>query len=149
MDLSTFAHFDEALKGNPLAGPVLLGENSLNSVVTQVEAVLAGAAGVARDDHRYTGIFSEAAFVAIARALRRGNLDLADSTALADLLAESVDLANAALAASGSTVRVNADRLNASAADIAQVHSAAGRVRPADSGHRPGRVFPRDRSHGL
>ena len=121
IDLSTFAHFDEARAGNPLAGPVLVGENELDEIVTQVEAVLAGAAGVAMDDPRYADYFSEAAFVAIAGQLAHGGLDLSDRAELLSIVFDAAALADQWIADSGSDVRINFALLNASIADIVEV----------------------------
>ncbi|HND53554.1 MAG TPA: hypothetical protein PLV92_14190, partial [Pirellulaceae bacterium] len=121
VDLSTFAHLDEALSGNPLAGPVMVGENTVNSAVSQIEAVLAGASGVSLDDHHYAGIFSEAAFIAISRQIGRGSLDLADRVQLQRILIEASDLSNQILAAQGLTPRVNTATIREFRTAVAEV----------------------------
>lgn len=76
IDLATFLHYDESIAGNPLAIPVMLGENSLNTFVEQAEAFLAGLAHVGISEHPYSDLLSEAIFEAIARQLLEGHLDL-------------------------------------------------------------------------
>lgn len=76
--LATFLHYDESIAGNPLAIPVMLGENSLNTFVEQAESFLAGLAHVGLSEHPYSDLFSEAIFDAIARQLLAGDLDLTD-----------------------------------------------------------------------
>jgi uncharacterized repeat protein (TIGR01451 family) len=111
INLSTFSHLDEALAGNVKAGPVLLGENLVNTVAIQLVAVLEGASDTGLDDKRYTGLFSEAVYIAMARQLRKGSLDLAVRTQLEQILLTSVEVANQLLADNRYSARVDVARI--------------------------------------
>ncbi|MEO8498109.1 MAG: dockerin type I domain-containing protein, partial [Planctomycetota bacterium] len=124
VDLSTFLHFDEALAGNPLAGTVLLGENKVNTVVAEIQAVLAGNARVARGDHRFSGLFSEAIFTAIARQLQRGDLDLSDPSQIRSIILETADLAQQWMGARGLNAELDVDQLLEPVDDISQIVAA-------------------------
>lgn len=111
IDLSTFAHLDEALAGNPKAGPVLLGENLVNTVTVQLVAVLEGASGANLDDKRFTGLFTEAVYIALSRQLRKGSLDLSNRAQLEFVLNTSVEVANQLLAANRYSTKVDVTRI--------------------------------------
>lgn len=99
VDLSSFAHFDEALAGNPLAGPVMLAENNVNTVVIEIEALLSGLAGVPLADRRFVGYFSEASFQAIAEHIVQHDLDLTDAAQMRTIIERAAELSAPALAA--------------------------------------------------
>ena len=123
VDFATFLHFEEALAGNPLASPVMLGENSLNTFVEQGEALLAGLAGVGLNDHPYSDLFSEAIFDAVARQLLSGNLDLADPNQVRAIL---LDAANHADQLIGNfNAHIDFARLNSILDDVTEVLTAS------------------------
>lgn len=111
VDLSTFLHFEEALEGNPLATQVFVGENILNTIVAQVDAVLAGLAGVSLDDRQYSGVFSEAALLAVAKQLMQipagETLDLSDSERIGSLLLDAIYFAEEFLAEADLPIELN------------------------------------------
>lgn len=111
VDLSTFAHLDEALAGNVKAGPVLIGENLVNTVAVQLVAVLEGASGANLDDKRYTGLFTEAVYIALSRQLRKGSLDLSNRAQLESILQSSVEVANQLLAANRYSTKVDTAKI--------------------------------------
>lgn len=114
VDLSTFAHFDEALEGNPLAGPVIVAENALNSTVTEIESLLAGLAHVSANDHRYSGVFSEAAFIAIGRQMLRvspNQFDLGDPAQLRTIISDAAQIAGLLLQQRGASISLDATQL--------------------------------------
>ena len=129
IDLSTFLHFDEELAGNPLATPVFLGENIVNTAVTHLEAVLAGLSGVGQNDHQYSGLFSEAAFLAIGQRLMQlapgQRLDLSDTPALLAIIRDAATIARDLLADAGVTVTIDMARLNQVINDVADVMHAS------------------------
>ncbi|MFO0947440.1 MAG: hypothetical protein U1D30_16145 [Planctomycetota bacterium] len=98
IDLENFAHFEEALAGNPLSIPVLLGINNLNTVVTQIESLLAGVSGIARSDKAYSAFLSRAIFYSIAKEMLDGRLDLGDPLQIRRIVIEAATLSYAWLA---------------------------------------------------
>ncbi len=99
VDLSSFAHFDEALAGNPLAGPVMLAENNVNTVVIEIEALLSGLSGVPLGDRRFVGHFSESVFQAIAEHIVAHDLDLTSPAQMRSIIERAAELSAPALAA--------------------------------------------------
>jgi uncharacterized repeat protein (TIGR01451 family) len=119
--LSTFAHHDEALAGNALAGPVLVAENNVNSLIHEIVAALAGAAGVPLGDRQTAGIFSEAAYIALARHLHSHDLDLTDIDQLKLIVHETATIANQLFLELESSVQVDITRLASYENEIAGV----------------------------
>lgn len=107
IDLSTFAHIDQALAGNEKAAPVLLATNVLNTVAMQLSSTLEGAMGVGLNNPRYSGLLSKAVFSAMADELASGSLDLTATDRLQRILTNSVAIANELLESVGSTDRVD------------------------------------------
>jgi hypothetical protein len=121
ISLATFLHYDEAMAGNPLARPVIVGENNLNSLVTQIDAVLAGASGVARNNHDLSGIFSEATFQAVARQLIQGSLDLTDRDQLRAILLDAMQHADETIANQGLHFSLNTEQIEANLDAIVEI----------------------------
>ena len=116
INLASFAHFDQAMTGNRLASPVLIAENTLNSIVTEIESLLAGLAGQSSDDLHYSGIFSEAAFIAIGRQLLRSKpnkFDLGSRAQLRVIILEAAMIAEELIGSHSFTISINHRRLNA------------------------------------
>ncbi len=116
INLTSFAHFDQAMAGNRLASPVLIAENTLNSVVTEIEGLLAGLSGQSSDDLHYSGVFSEAAFLAIGRQLLRskpGKFDLGNRAQLRIIILEAATIAEELIASHAFTIAINRRRLDA------------------------------------
>ncbi len=126
INLASFAHFDQAMRGNTLASPVLIAENKLNSVVTEIEGLLAGLSGQTSDDLHYSGVFSEAAFIAIGRQLLRskpGKFDLGNRDQLRVIILEAALLAKEMIASHSFRISINLKRLNAIVDDVSLVIS--------------------------
>lgn len=121
VDLSTFLHFDEARAGNALATPVIVGENNLNTLVTQIDAVLAGAAGVPRNNHDLSGVFSEATFQAIAHQVLRGNLDLTDRDQLRTIVLDALLTAEDWIINHGLNAVLDFSRVDAVLEDVVEI----------------------------
>ncbi|MFN7733936.1 MAG: Ig-like domain-containing protein, partial [Pirellula sp.] len=107
IDLSTFAHIDQALAGNEKAAPVLLATNILNTVAMQLSSTLEGAMGVGLNNPRYSGLLSKAVFSAMAEELVSGSLDLTVTDRLQRILTNSVSIANNLFESVGSPDRID------------------------------------------
>ncbi|MBX7165520.1 MAG: hypothetical protein K1X74_04140 [Pirellulales bacterium] len=123
IDLSSFDHFHEARAGNPLAGPVFVGENNLNTTVIEIEAVLAGLAGVPLEDHALANYFSEATFAAIGKQVLRGQLDLGDAAQIRTIVLDAAALADEF--SRNYNLQLHLDRLAEIIDDVSQVIAAA------------------------
>jgi hypothetical protein len=119
VDFGAFKHFEEALAGNPLAGPVMLGENSVNTLVQQMGAVLSGIGDVLPSDPPYTDIFSESIYLALAHRLLEGGLDLTDASQVRSILLDAAYRADQLVA--NFNDRLNFDRLTLILDDVVQV----------------------------
>ncbi|MFO0999931.1 MAG: calcium-binding protein [Planctomycetaceae bacterium] len=127
INLASFAHFDQARNGNRLAVPVLIAENMVNTVVTEIEGLLAGLAGQASENLHYSGIFSEAAFAAVARQLLRskpGKFDLENRAQLRIIVLEAALLAQEMIASHAFSISINRSRLNTIIDDVTVVIAA-------------------------
>lgn len=126
INLASFAHFDQAMAGNSEASPVLIAVNALNTVVTEVEGLLAGLSGFAAEDLRYPGIFSQAAFAAIGRQLLRakpGQFDLGNRAQLRFIILEAALIAEQLIGVHALSISIDRRRLNAIIDDVVVVMS--------------------------
>lgn len=126
IDLASFAHFDQAMAGNSQANPVLIAVNALNTVVTEVEGLLAGLSGYAAEDLRYPGIFSQASFAAVGRQLLRakpGQFDLGNRAQLRAIILEAALIAEELIGVRSLSISIDRRRLNAIIDDVVVVVS--------------------------
>jgi Ca2+-binding RTX toxin-like protein len=115
------------MAGNSQASPVLIAVNALNTVVTEVEGLLAGLSGYAAEDLRYPGIFSQAAFAAIGRQLLRakpGQFDLGNRAQLRLIILEAALIAEELIGVHSLSISIDRRRLNAIIDDVVVVVSA-------------------------
>ena len=127
INLASFAHYDQALAGNRQANQVLIAVNALNSIVTEISVVLSGLSRQASEDQRYSGIFSEATFMAIARQLLRskpGKFDPGNRTQLRAIILEAALLAEEMIENHSLAISINRSRLNAIIDDVVRVIAA-------------------------